>query len=79
MKIIREFFLLMMSVNGCHLYAVVYLQPKQTDEEGWKQFCLGERVSQGTLSSHADADAEAGLDYSKVGLNKIWILLHIID
>uniref|UniRef100_A0A3Q2YXQ9 Gem-associated protein 2 n=1 Tax=Hippocampus comes TaxID=109280 RepID=A0A3Q2YXQ9_HIPCM len=31
-------------------------QPKQADEEGWKQFCLGERVSQGTLSSHADAN-----------------------
>ncbi|XP_019737247.1 gem-associated protein 2 [Hippocampus comes] len=43
------------------------VMPKQADEEGWKQFCLGERVSQGTLSSHADANAEAGLDYSKVG------------
>ncbi|XP_051941793.1 gem-associated protein 2 isoform X1 [Hippocampus zosterae] len=43
------------------------VMPKQADEEGWKRFCLGERVSQGTLSSHTDADAEAGLDYSKVG------------
>ncbi|XP_061649739.1 gem-associated protein 2 [Phyllopteryx taeniolatus] len=41
------------------------LMPEQADEEGWKRFCLGELVYQGTLPSHADA--AAGLDYSKVG------------
>ncbi|XP_077431381.1 gem-associated protein 2 [Vanacampus margaritifer] len=43
------------------------LMPKQADEEGWKRFCLGELLYQGTFSCPAEADADAGLDYSKVG------------
>ncbi|XP_077394204.1 gem-associated protein 2 isoform X2 [Festucalex cinctus] len=43
------------------------LMPKEADEEGWKRFCLGELLYQGRLSSDTDAEAEAGLDYSKVG------------
>lgn len=42
------------------------LQPKLTDEEGWKRFCLGEKVYLGTSSSHTDAEPEPALDYSKV-------------
>uniref|UniRef100_A0A1A7XW40 Gem-associated protein 2 n=1 Tax=Iconisemion striatum TaxID=60296 RepID=A0A1A7XW40_9TELE len=41
--------------------------PKLTDEEGWKRFCLGENVYQGTSSSLTDADQEPALDYSKMG------------
>ncbi|XP_054652165.1 gem-associated protein 2 isoform X1 [Dunckerocampus dactyliophorus] len=41
------------------------LMPKQTDEEGWKRFCLGELVYQGV--SPSNTDAEAGLNYGKVG------------
>ncbi|XP_059209544.1 gem-associated protein 2 [Centropristis striata] len=37
--------------------------PKLTDEEGWKRFCLGEKVYLG----HTDAEPEPALDYSKVG------------
>lgn len=43
------------------------LMPKQTDEEGWKRFCLGEKVYLGTSSSHTDAEPEPALDYSKMG------------
>lgn len=45
------------------------LMPKLTDEEGWKRFCLGEKVYLGTSSCDAGADAEPepALDYSKVG------------
>ncbi|CAK6962037.1 gem-associated protein 2 [Scomber scombrus] len=43
------------------------LMPKLTDEEGWKRFCLGEKVYLGTSPSHTDAEPEAALDYSKVG------------
>lgn len=42
------------------------LQPKLTDEEGWKRFCLGENVYLGTSASHTDADPEPALDYRKV-------------
>lgn len=41
------------------------LLPKQTDDEGWKRFCLGERVYQGTC--HTDADPDPALDYNKLG------------
>ncbi|XP_071389116.1 gem-associated protein 2 isoform X1 [Centroberyx affinis] len=41
------------------------LMPKLTDEEGWKRFCLGEKVYLGTSS--CDADTDPALDYSKVG------------
>ncbi|XP_044022503.1 gem-associated protein 2 isoform X3 [Siniperca chuatsi] len=43
------------------------LMPKQTDEEGWKRFCLGETVYLGTSSCQTDAKPEPALDYSKVG------------
>uniref|UniRef100_A0A3Q1CHM3 Gem-associated protein 2 n=2 Tax=Amphiprion ocellaris TaxID=80972 RepID=A0A3Q1CHM3_AMPOC len=43
------------------------LMPKLTDEEGWKRFCLGEKVYLGSSSGHTDADAEPAVDYSKVG------------
>ncbi|XP_070698650.1 gem-associated protein 2 [Pempheris klunzingeri] len=43
------------------------LMPKLTDEDGWKRFCLGETVYQGTSSCHTDAEPEPALDYSKVG------------
>lgn len=42
------------------------LQPRLTDEEGWKRFCLGEKIGLGTSSSHTDAQPEPALDYSKV-------------
>uniref|UniRef100_A0A669C175 Gem-associated protein 2 n=1 Tax=Oreochromis niloticus TaxID=8128 RepID=A0A669C175_ORENI len=42
-------------------------QPKLTDEEGWKRFCLGEKVYLGTSSTHTDAEQEPALDYSKMG------------
>lgn len=45
---------------------VFVLQPKLTDEEGWKRFCLGEKVYLGTSSCHTDAEPEPALDYSKV-------------
>uniref|UniRef100_A0A3Q3FAZ0 Gem-associated protein 2 n=1 Tax=Kryptolebias marmoratus TaxID=37003 RepID=A0A3Q3FAZ0_KRYMA len=41
--------------------------PKVTDEEGWKRFCLGERIYQGTSSDLGDADQEPALDYGKIG------------
>ncbi|XP_023287315.1 gem-associated protein 2 isoform X2 [Seriola lalandi dorsalis] len=41
------------------------LMPKLTDEEGWKRFCLGEKVYLGTSS--CDAESEPALDYNKVG------------
>ncbi|XP_013869231.1 gem-associated protein 2 isoform X2 [Austrofundulus limnaeus] len=43
--------------------------PKLTDEEGWKRFCLGEKIYQGASSDLADQDAdqEPALDYSKIG------------
>ncbi|XP_044022504.1 gem-associated protein 2 isoform X4 [Siniperca chuatsi] len=41
------------------------LMPKQTDEEGWKRFCLGETVYLGTSSCQTDAKPEPALDYSK--------------
>lgn len=42
------------------------LQPKSEDEEGWKKFCLGERV-------HSEMDAlsdneNLGIDYIKVSI-----------
>ncbi|XP_067470817.1 gem-associated protein 2 [Thunnus thynnus] len=43
------------------------LMPKLTDEEGWKRFCLGEKIYLGTSSCHTDAEPEPALDYSKVG------------
>ncbi|XP_028251427.1 gem-associated protein 2 isoform X2 [Parambassis ranga] len=42
------------------------LMPKLTDEEGWKRFCLGEKVYLGTSSCHTDAEFEPALDYSKM-------------
>lgn len=49
------------------MYArICVLQPKLTDEEGWKRFCLGEKVYLGTSSTHTDAEQEPALDYSKV-------------
>lgn len=44
-------------------------QPKLTDEEGWKRFCLGEMVFLG-LSS-CSAEPEPALDYSKV----VWMCI----
>ncbi|XP_041827826.1 gem-associated protein 2 [Melanotaenia boesemani] len=41
--------------------------PRLTDEEGWKRFCLGERVYQGSSSCLTDSDQDPALDYSKVG------------
>ncbi|XP_076027616.1 gem-associated protein 2 isoform X2 [Genypterus blacodes] len=41
------------------------LMPKQTDDEGWKRFCLGEKVYLG--SDHTDPDPDPALDYNKVG------------
>ncbi|XP_018550668.1 gem-associated protein 2 [Lates calcarifer] len=43
------------------------LMPKLTDEEGWKRFCLGEKVYLGTSSCDTDAEPEPALDYRKVG------------
>uniref|UniRef100_A0A8C6P114 Gem-associated protein 2 n=1 Tax=Nothobranchius furzeri TaxID=105023 RepID=A0A8C6P114_NOTFU len=42
-------------------------QPRLTDEEGWKRFCLGENVYQGTSSGPTDAHQEPALDYGKIG------------
>ncbi|XP_037550470.1 gem-associated protein 2 [Nematolebias whitei] len=41
--------------------------PMVTDEEGWKRFCLGEKIYQGTSSSLEDKDDEPALDYRKIG------------
>lgn len=41
--------------------------PKLTDEEGWKRFCLGEKVYLGSSSCLTDTDTEPALDYNKVG------------
>uniref|UniRef100_A0A1A8JZM1 Gem-associated protein 2 n=1 Tax=Nothobranchius kuhntae TaxID=321403 RepID=A0A1A8JZM1_NOTKU len=41
--------------------------PRLTDEEGWKRFCLGENVYQGTSSGPTDAHQEPALDYGKMG------------
>ncbi|XP_029349842.1 gem-associated protein 2 isoform X2 [Echeneis naucrates] len=43
------------------------LMPKLTDEEGWKRFCLGEKVYLETTSCDTAAESEPALDYSKVG------------
>ncbi|KAM4626017.1 gem-associated protein 2 [Polymixia lowei] len=43
------------------------LMPKLTDEEGWKRFCLGEKVYLGTSAYETDPDPDPALDYSKVG------------
>lgn len=43
------------------------LMPRLTDEEGWRRFCLGERVCLGTAFSHTDADPAPELDYSQIG------------
>lgn len=43
------------------------LMPNVTDEEGWKRFCLGETVYQGSSSCPTDAEPEPALDYNKVG------------
>uniref|UniRef100_A0A668A3N0 Gem-associated protein 2 n=1 Tax=Myripristis murdjan TaxID=586833 RepID=A0A668A3N0_9TELE len=43
------------------------LMPQLTDEEGWKKFCLGEKVCLGASSCNTDADSEPALDYCKVG------------
>uniref|UniRef100_H2MTL1 Gem-associated protein 2 n=1 Tax=Oryzias latipes TaxID=8090 RepID=H2MTL1_ORYLA len=40
--------------------------PNLTDEEGWKKFCLGERIYLGASACPTDAKPEAELDYSKV-------------
>lgn len=45
------------------------LQPKLEDEEGWKKFCLGERV-------YSEIDAESdhenlGIDYIKVSIREL--------
>ena len=49
-------------------------QPKLTDEEGWKRFCLGEMVYLGTSSS--PAEPEPALDYSKVA--SMFQLIHFV-
>ncbi|XP_063080111.1 gem-associated protein 2 [Engraulis encrasicolus] len=41
------------------------VMPKMEDEEGWKRFCLGESVYLDSLDDKADADA--GLNYVKIG------------
>lgn len=48
------------------LFKCDVLQPKLTDEEGWKKFCLGERIYLGASACSTDAEPEAELDYSKV-------------
>lgn len=58
-------------LSSRQLYFTVFiyfylLQPKLEDEEGWKKFCLGERV-------YAEIDAESdnenlGIDYIKVSI-----------
>lgn len=42
------------------------LMPKVTDEEGWRLFCLGNRVCSCT-SSNKDAEPSPELDYNQVG------------
>uniref|UniRef100_A0A3Q3KME2 Gem-associated protein 2 n=1 Tax=Monopterus albus TaxID=43700 RepID=A0A3Q3KME2_MONAL len=42
-------------------------QPKLADEEGWKRFCLGEKLYLGTSSCDPDEEPESALDYCKVG------------
>ncbi|XP_008315000.1 gem-associated protein 2 [Cynoglossus semilaevis] len=41
--------------------------PDLTDEEGWKRFCLGERVCVGDSICDTEVEAEPGVDYNKVG------------
>ncbi|KAG7237211.1 hypothetical protein INR49_032544 [Caranx melampygus] len=54
-------------VKTVHSLCVCVSQPKLTDEEGWKRFCLGEKVYLGTSHCDPDAESEPALDYSKVG------------
>lgn len=41
-------------------------QPKLTDEEGWKRFCLGDKVFLGTSSCDTDTEPEPALNFTKV-------------
>lgn len=54
------------------------LQPKLTDEEGWKRFCLGETVCAGASSCRTDAEPEPQLDYSKVVCSNVQRWIHLI-
>lgn len=41
--------------------------PKLTDEEGWRRFCLGQRLCTDSSSAHTEAGPVLELDYLKVG------------
>ncbi|XP_005989211.1 gem-associated protein 2 [Latimeria chalumnae] len=44
------------------------MMPKMEDEEGWKKFCLGERLYSGTTMLELSSDnGSPGIDYVKVG------------
>lgn len=48
------------------LSSCVCAQPKVTDEDGWKRFCLGDVINQSTSSYHTDTETDPAIDYNKV-------------
>lgn len=52
-------------VKALFCFVCVFEQPKVTDEDGWRRFCLGETIHQAT-SSNTDAETDPAIDYSKV-------------
>lgn len=65
-NIIKSFFQCLQDSSISVLNYFYLLQPKSEDEEGWKKFCLGERV-------YSEIDAQSdnenlGIDYIKVSI-----------
>lgn len=50
----------------CFVCVCVFEQPKVTDEDGWRRFCLGETIHQATSSCNTEAETDPAIDYSKV-------------
>lgn len=53
---------------GVSKFFFLFFQPKSEDEEGWKKFCLGERLyAEGAVGPAASESP--GIDYVQVGDN----------
>lgn len=65
-----EYYHVSSSVSSRQYFTVLIylylLQPKLEDEEGWKKFCLGERVYS-EIESRSDNE-NLGIDYMKVSI-----------
>lgn len=48
------------------MHLVLFLQPRPDDEEGWKKFCLGEKLYLDTTVQES-SDENNGIDYVQVG------------